>query len=132
MHDPDMNIGILFIGILSSGSSLFLYSNYANKSTNFYIDLADLLYESNWTKLSAKMQINLIVIIRDAQKPIFYHMIHTRNLHLKTFLQVMNYLRSSTWIHLKPNVPLSNNCFFINNLMMISGLRNNTQVLYDV
>lgn len=74
--------------IFTFTSTLFLYWYFGKRSTEYFEEMANCLYESNWPKLSIKLQKYLILMIANMQKPIYYHGLSIANLDLKTFNQV--------------------------------------------
>lgn len=52
--------------------------------------MADCLYECNWLELSPELQKYLVIVIRNIQKPIYYHGFGVAVLNLVTFNAVRN------------------------------------------
>lgn len=78
----------LVISAMSSGSIMFLYCYYGEMATESFIKIADGMYESNWQLLQPTMQKYTIPIIRNAQRPLFYHGFNMVDLCLNTFTRV--------------------------------------------
>lgn len=90
MAIKQLNINILLmpISIFISSANLFIYCFVACNSTEQYLKLADMLYESNWPRLSINLQKIVNLMILEAQKPIHYHGLYLVELRLGTFMKV--------------------------------------------
>lgn len=95
IHKLDTNILLMSIAVFISSWNLFVYCFTACNSTEQYTKLADMLYESNWPKLTVNLQKIIILMILEAQKPIYYHGLSLVELRLGTFMKVLLLLEFS-------------------------------------
>lgn len=77
------------MGVLNGLLNLFIYCYFAYKPAEYYIRAGDLLYDVDWIKLPPNLQKYFILMIQDAQIPIFYHGFHIIDMHFETFVQVI-------------------------------------------
>lgn len=64
---------------------LFIYCYYGEAATNNYLNFADTVYEIDWFKLPSNLKGFVILMIQNAQKPIYYHGFNIVYLNLTTF-----------------------------------------------
>lgn len=83
-----MSIGIFIMAALTSGVILLIYCYVAHKSSECFLKLATILYNSNWTQMPIDLQKLIIIMIIEAQKPILYGAYAFVNLNLETFIKV--------------------------------------------
>lgn len=57
-------------------------------ATTSYEDMANTLYECNWVDLPLELRRNIVLMITNAQRPLFYHGFHIAVLDLKTLTTV--------------------------------------------
>lgn len=83
-------LGALFamIGCCVSTSNLFLYCYYGQVSTESFLRFGDSIYESNLYNLPNNLQRSSVVMIANAQKPIFFHGCGIFHLSLNLFARV--------------------------------------------
>lgn len=74
--------------VLGSGLNLFIYYYAAHNSTDCYIKLADILFESNWIELPNDLQKFVLLIILEAKNPIFYSAYSFADSNLETYVKV--------------------------------------------
>lgn len=79
---------MMFITLSAGLSHLFVYCFFGKLATESFEKMAYCLYESNWYGLSVDLQKNFILMIENAQIPIFYHGFEMLVLNLETFTQV--------------------------------------------
>lgn len=91
-----LNIGVLFACVIVSGSNLFLYCHFGSRSTQTSLAYANLIYDSEWFQLPTELQKFIIVMIANAQRPLFYHGFGVARLNLDTFCSV-NFLSYLTF-----------------------------------
>lgn len=84
-----LNIGVLAACVAVSGSNLFLYCYFGSRSTQTSYAYADALYKSEWFHLPMELQKFTIVMIANAQRPLFYHGFGVARLNLDTFCSVI-------------------------------------------
>lgn len=68
---------------------LLTYCFLGTLATDSYQNYADLLYETHWYKLPLNLQKLYILMIANAQKPIYYHGFGIIQLKLNIFIKVM-------------------------------------------
>lgn len=85
-----MDFGMVFLvqAMMLSGSIMFFYCYYGEMATTSFENLADALYESNWQNFPPQLQKYFVLMIGNAQIPLFYHGFHVSILSLNTFAQV--------------------------------------------
>lgn len=71
-----------------NGMTLFLYCYFGKCTTEYYKDFSDILFKSNWMRLSNDSQKAFILMIAHAQKPLLYQGYHIIDLKLETFCKV--------------------------------------------
>lgn len=69
-------------------SNLFVYCFFGKMATESFMNIADSFYESNWQSLPNETQKYFIVIIANAQKPIYYYGFGIAILNLESFCSV--------------------------------------------
>lgn len=84
----DANFAIIFVGFLTSGANLFVYCFFGKLATDSYGEMATCLFESNWQVLPIDLRKYLILMIGNAQRPLYYHGFKIAVLNLETFLKV--------------------------------------------
>lgn len=88
VHDIDFDISLLMIALSTSGLSLFLFSFFGKMATESYEKMSNSLFESDWQNLSINLQKYLLLMIRNAQRPLHYHGFRVISLDLETFSEV--------------------------------------------
>lgn len=88
MKHPDFGLQVIWCAFLAAVSNLFAYCFCGKMATDSYSNMAECLYESNWHKLELKYQKYIIIMIANAQKPIYYHGFGIAVLNLETFNKV--------------------------------------------
>lgn len=76
--------------VMLSGSIMFVYCYYGEMATGSFENISDALYESDWQNLSLQLQKYYILMIGNAQRPLYYHGFHVSILSLNTFAKVMH------------------------------------------
>lgn len=71
--------------------NLFFYCFYGKSATEYYLNFADLLFQSKWYELPNKLQKSIIIMIGNAQQPLYYHGFNIAYLNLETFTNVIDY-----------------------------------------
>lgn len=84
----DMGVVVVFQAIVIVGLHLFVYCFNGQKVTDFYAAYDKCLYNSNWMDLPIKLQLTIVPMIRNAQKPFYYHGNGIINLNLVTYTKV--------------------------------------------
>lgn len=87
----DANIFILMLGLSTAAVNLFAYCFFGKLATESYSGMATSLFESNWQLLSLKMRKYVILMIGNAQRPLYYHGFQLAVLDLETFLKVKDF-----------------------------------------
>lgn len=88
MRHIDINMGFLLIVVSIGGSNLFLYCFFGKVATESYRKMVDSLYEANWQILPIELQKYFILMIGNAQRPLYYSGFGVAVLNLKTFCKV--------------------------------------------
>ena len=90
IKQPNMgNIGTPVIALITGFLNLLVYCYLAYKATDHYLSVGDLLYEAKWNKLPRKYQKHFILMIQNAQRPVYYHGFKLIKIVLGTFTQVV-------------------------------------------
>lgn len=82
------NIGFLLTAFLSSILNLFMFCYYGKLATESFEKMANCLYESNWQRHPIAMQKCFLIMMKNAQKPLYYHGFNIVILKLETFFKV--------------------------------------------
>lgn len=88
MKHPDFGILIILIGFFNGLSQLFLYCYFGKMATTNYEQIAHCMYECNWIELPVEMQKYFVLMITDAQRPIYYQGFKIAILNLETMTKV--------------------------------------------
>lgn len=67
---------------------MFLYCFFGKLSTDSFMKMCQCLFESNWFNIQVDLQKYFILMIAEAQKPLFYQGFHMATLNLETFAAV--------------------------------------------
>lgn len=67
---------------------MFLYCFFGKLASESFEQMADCLYECNWYGLPVGLQKYFILMIGNAQRPLYYHGFGIAVLNLKTFSKV--------------------------------------------
>ena len=100
-----MSIGIFIMAALTGGGILLIYCYVAHKSSECFLQLATILYNSNWKQMPINLQKLIIIMIIEAQKPILYGAYALFNLNLETFIKV----NAEIWM----SQCIITNCFYL-------------------
>lgn len=76
------------MALFSSNFLLFLYCYFGKIASESALGIADLLFQSDWQVLPRKLQKCFIIMIGDAQHPIYYDGFGIAILNLETYGQV--------------------------------------------
>lgn len=76
------------IALSTSGLSLFLFCFFGKMATESYENMSNALFESDWQKLSIDMRKYLLLMIKNAQRPLYFHGFRVIALNLETFSKV--------------------------------------------
>lgn len=69
-------------------SNLFVYCFFGKLATESYANMPKCLFETNWPELPHELQRYFVLMISDAQRPLYYHGFGIAILNLETFLKV--------------------------------------------
>lgn len=75
---------ILGVGV----ANLFVYCYFGKLASQSFERMTDRLNESNWYDFNIKTQKTFILMIRNMQRPIYYHAFHVSIVDLETFQEV--------------------------------------------
>lgn len=76
------------IAVCVGVSNLFLHCFCGKLATESYEDMVDTLYESKWHELPIPLQKYYILMIGNAQRPVYYHGFGVAILNMETFTSV--------------------------------------------
>lgn len=76
------------MAMIVGATDLFVYCFFGKLATDSHTNMANCLYECNWSDLSTEHQRVLIVMIANMQTPLFYHGFGMATLNLETFIKV--------------------------------------------
>lgn len=79
---------ILLLAAFIGCSNMFVYCYFGKMATESFINIADSFYESNWRGLPIAIQKYFVVVIANAQIPIYYNGFGVAILNLENFCQV--------------------------------------------
>lgn len=88
LQHPSFSICVLLIVVSVGLGNLFLFCFFGTLGTESFERMADYLYESNWFEMPIRLQKNIIMMIQNAQKPIYYHGFGMAILQMGTFSNV--------------------------------------------
>lgn len=80
--------------IINCTSILFLFCFYGKLATESFLGICDSAYEANWLDLPTHLQKYFIIIIGNAQIPLYYHGFDIAVLNLETFMKMMRTVMS--------------------------------------
>lgn len=80
--------------------TLFLYCFYGKIATESFENMADCLFEANWEILPIQLQKYVVIMIGNAQRPLYYHGFNIAFLNLETFTKVSVRNRCSKYIRI--------------------------------
>lgn len=88
MHNPDFNLIIIFMALVVSVANFIIYCFFGKLSTESFANMSIALFEANWQMLPIKLQKFFIMMIANAQRPLYYHGFNVAILNLETFTKV--------------------------------------------
>lgn len=89
LKDLNFEASLFFSVAVVVTSLLFLYCYFGKIATESFLTMSDYLFEADWLDASVDFQKNYILIIQNAQRPIFYHGFQLATLDLGTFAKVI-------------------------------------------
>lgn len=92
----DFDLFILFDAAMVCIQIQFFYCFFGKIATESFARMADCLYESNWLILKPKLQKYLVLMIGNAQRPVYYHGFGLATLNLETFAYVSYFSNNDT------------------------------------
>lgn len=72
MSRHDLSVVVVLSAILAEMSNLFAYCFFGRIATESFVLMAECLYECNWINLTPKLQRYFVIMIGNAQRPIYY------------------------------------------------------------
>lgn len=84
----DIGVFTIFACVIVGMLSLFLYCFFGKLATESFAKMADCLYESNWQILNVKCQKYFVLMIENAQQPLYYQGFGIAVMNLETFTKV--------------------------------------------
>lgn len=88
MKHLDFELYMLLVSVAAAISSLFAYCYFGKIATNSYDQMAECLYDCNWHELDLQHQKYILVMMMNAQRPIYYNGFGVADLNLETFTTV--------------------------------------------
>lgn len=88
MKHIDFGITIMGIAVCVGVTNLFVHCFCGKMATQSYEDMITCLYDSNWHELPVPLQKFLILMIGNAQRPVYYHGFGVAILNMETFSKV--------------------------------------------
>lgn len=88
MKEIDLNITILILETLGGLTNLFCFCYFGKISSESFEHIADCLYDANWYEMPYELQKNFIMMIRNAEIPLYYHGLNLVILNLETYFEV--------------------------------------------
>lgn len=92
MRDLSADVMPVLISVVLSILILFVYFLFARIATERFAQMADCMYESDWLSLPVQFQKDFIVIIANAQRPLYYQALGIVILNMETFTSVCDLL----------------------------------------
>lgn len=81
-------LGLITIAIMVSGINLFVYSYFGHGANETHMEISDCFFQSEWFYLPCYLQKYFVLIIANAQRPLFYDGFGVAFLNLNTFIRV--------------------------------------------
>lgn len=88
MSHLDFGVVMILEAIFAATANLLTYCFFGKMATESYERMSECLYECNWVNLSPKLQKYIVIIITNAQRPIYYDGFGVAVLNLETFNKV--------------------------------------------
>lgn len=79
---------LITIAILVSGLNLFVYSYFGHGANETHMEISDCFFQSEWFNLPYHLQKYFVIIIANAQRPLYYHGFGVAFINLNTFIRV--------------------------------------------
>lgn len=89
LEHPRMEIILLFISSPLGLLYIFLLCYFGKGATESFEKMPDCLYESNWHKIPIDQQKNVLLMLINAQRPLYYDGLNIAALNLETFCNVI-------------------------------------------
>lgn len=81
----DVYLVTILLTIVSGMYILYVYCYFGIKSTESHEEMSECFYECNWLELPFELQKYFVVMIANAQRPMYYHGFDVAILNLETF-----------------------------------------------
>lgn len=81
----------MILAICFSGSNLFIYCYFSQRSTDYFLHFADILYATKWYENAEDLCKWYILIMGNAQKPLAYDGFGLAYMNLTTFAKVSQF-----------------------------------------
>lgn len=88
IEHPSVDLCFTLITIGTNLANLLLYCYYGKQTTDYYGAFGDCLFESKWYNLPVDLQKVVLMVIGNAQQPLFYHGFRVARINLETFTSV--------------------------------------------
>lgn len=89
MQHPDFEVFVLFISIIVATGNVYLFCYFGKLATESFENTSNCIYISNWQQIDITLRKYIILMIRSAQRPLFFHGYGMFVLNLETFTQVL-------------------------------------------
>lgn len=85
----NLNIVVVLVTVMVGCLILFCFCYFGKLATDSFTNMANRLFECNWIEFPVDAQKFILLMIRNAQKPIYYHGSGIAVLNLETFSKVL-------------------------------------------
>lgn len=79
---------LITIAMMFSGLNLFVYSYFGHEANENHMEISDCFYQSDWYNLPLYLEKYFVIIIANAQRPLYYHGFGVAFINLNTFIRV--------------------------------------------
>ena len=91
MNHSDFKIVVILGAFAYTIWNLFIFCNFGKFVTQSFEKMANRIYESNWLDLSPNLQKYIVMMIANAQRPIYYSAFEIVYMNLHTFTSVREF-----------------------------------------
>lgn len=90
MKQPNIGMLVIIMALAIGTATLFVYCYFGKMATESYEKMSSCLYDCNWVGLPPKLQKHFVIMIANAQQPLYYHGFGMMVLNLESFTKVQN------------------------------------------
>lgn len=116
----DFHIVLVFGAFCDCMITLFVYCYFGRIATDSFLSMSDIVYESNWLNLCVDLQKDIVVVIGNMNRPLYYHGFGIAILNLETYAKV----RFSVFSELNITISLEIFTDFKNGRYLLHGTEN--------